>query len=73
MARQAKQCTKCAHIKQQRISWPTPENLVDRLRDKKESYVSVAKSLGVSDKSVRKYLLRNGIDPKTFLPLDIEN
>lgn len=64
---QAKQCTKCAHVKQQRIDWPSVDDLVTRLRDKKESYTSVGKSLGVSDNSVRKYLSKNNIDPKTFL------
>lgn len=66
---QAKQCTKCAHVKQQRIDWPTVDDLVIRLRDNRESYTSVAKSLGVSDNSVRKYLRKHNIDPKTFKPL----
>lgn len=67
---QAQQCTKCAHVKQQRIEWPSVDDLVTRLRDNKESYTSVSKSLGVSDNSVRKYLRKHGIDPKTFQPLD---
>lgn len=69
---QASQCTKCAHVKQQRIEWPTVDDLVTRLRDNKESYTSVAKSLGVSDNSVRKYLRKHNVDPKTFQPLDKE-
>lgn len=63
---QASQCVKCAHVKQQRIDWPPVDDLIARLRDKKESYTAVAKSLGVSDNSVRKYLKKNNIDPKTF-------
>lgn len=69
----AKQCTKCAHIKQQRIEWPPVDELLVRLRDNRESYTSVRKSLGVSDNSVRKYLRKNNINPKTFLPLDAES
>lgn len=65
----ATQCTKCAHVRQQRIEWPSVDDLITRLRDQKESYTSVAKSLGVSDNSVRKYLRKNNIDPKTFKPL----
>lgn len=70
---QAKQCVKCAHVKQQRTNWPSVDDLIVRLRDNKESYTSVAKTLGVSDNSVRKHLQRNNIDPKTFKPLDKEN
>lgn len=66
---QAKQCTQCAHVKQQRIDWPSVEELVARLRDNSESYSAVARSLGISDNSVRKYLRKNGIDPKTFKSL----
>jgi hypothetical protein len=73
MDRRAKQCMKCAHIKQQRIEWPPVADLLTRLRDNKETYTSVRKSLGVSDKSVRKYLRRNNIDPKTFLPLNAQS
>jgi hypothetical protein len=65
----AKQCVKCVHVKQQRTVWPPVEELLVRLRDNKESYTSVRKSLGVSDNSVRKYLRKHGIDPKTFKPL----
>lgn len=73
IAPQSKQCTKCAHIKQQRIEWPPVADLLVRLRDNRESYTSVRKSLGVSDNSVRKYLRKNNINPKTFLPLDAES
>lgn len=65
----AKQCVKCAHVKQQRTNWPPVDDLIFRLRDNKESYTSIAKSLGVSDNSIRKYLRKNGIDPSNFLPL----
>lgn len=69
----SKKCIKCAHAEQPtKIIWPPVENLVIRLRDNKESYVSVGKSLGVDHKSVRRHLLRNNIDPKTFLPSNNE-
>lgn len=66
---QAKQCTQCAHVKQQRIEWPPVEELLTRLRDNRESYSALSRSLGVSDNSVRKYLRKNNVDPKTFKPL----
>jgi hypothetical protein len=69
----ANQCNKCRYASQQRTNWPSVDDLIVRLRDNKESYTSVAKTLGVSDNSVRKYLQRNNIDPKTFQPLDKEN
>lgn len=66
---QAKQCTQCAHVKQQRIEWPPVEELLTRLRDNRESYSALSRSLGVSDNSIRKYLRKNNVDPKTFKPL----
>lgn len=70
--RRANQCNKCKYLGQQRIEWPLVDDLVIRLRDNRESYTSVAKSLGVSDNSVRKYLRKHNVDPKTFQPLDKE-
>jgi hypothetical protein len=44
------------------IEWPSPQEVVAMLE--KESFMKVGKRLGVRDNSVRKYLRRNGIDPK---------
>ena len=66
----SKKCMKCTYLdRPTKIVWPPVDDLVTRLRDNKESYVTVGKSLGVDHKSVRRHLLRNNIDPKTFLPL----
>lgn len=66
------QCAECLYLGRQKIVWPPANELVIRLRDNKESWVSVGKSLGVATSSIRRHLRRNNIDPKTFLPLDTE-
>lgn len=73
IARKAKQCHKCKNVAQYSTDWPSVDELITRLRDKKESWMSVGRSLGVSDTSVRGYLRRKNINPKTFLPLDAES
>lgn len=50
--------------KKNKIDYPAIEVLIASL--KTSSYLAVSKELGVSDNAIRKYLKRNGIDPKTF-------
>lgn len=66
------QCAKCLYLGRQKIAWPPANDLIIRLRDNKETWTSVGKSLGVATSSIRRHLLRNNINPKTFLPLDAE-
>lgn len=46
------------------------EILISRLRA--SNYTKLAKELGVSDNAIRKHLLRNGIDPKTLLTIEMD-
>lgn len=50
-------CLKCSHVAQQRIVWPSVEELQERL--KTTSFVQLGKQLGVSDNAIRKYLRNN--------------
>ena len=67
--RTSTKCVKCAHLDKHIIEWPSVRDLLVRLRDNREPYTSVAKSLGISDNAVRNFLRRNNIDPKTFKAL----
>jgi hypothetical protein len=60
----ATQCRSCSQVSRQakersatKIAWPTPEEVLARVNA--SSYSKVAKELGVSDTSVKQYLLRN--------------
>ena len=62
VSRNATRCRSCAAIDtDQKISWPSTEELIDRLRT--TSYVGLAKELGVSDNAIRKHLKKRGIVP----------
>lgn len=61
----AKTCAEC-HGKSTK-DWPSAPKIVELL--KTSNFSSVAKSLGVSDNSVRAYLRREGIDLKTIATL----
>ena len=51
-------------VRATKISWPPIEVLIEKLS--KQSYVSIAKELKVSDNSIRKYIRKCGYDPKTL-------
>lgn len=58
-------CQSCYQIGREgkpKIEWPSPRDVVAMLQE--ESYAKVGKRLGISDNSVRKYLRKNGINPK---------
>lgn len=50
-------------IPKKTVSWPSIEELVARVTA--SSFLRVADELGCSDNAIRKYLRRNGIDPKS--------
>lgn len=54
--------TKCAGEKKSKIIWPEISDLVEFIRS--TSFVYVSSILGVCDNSIRKHLVRNGINPK---------
>lgn len=56
-------CQSC-HNDNRKIEWPTMESIIQRLE--KESFLSLGKSLGVSDNAIRKRLKKYGFDPKNF-------
>ena len=49
-----KLCIKCGHQKQEKINWPSNEELLARL--KSSNYTRLAKELGVSDNAIRNRL-----------------
>lgn len=62
----AKICKKCSYIGQQKIEWPTLQDLISLLQ--KVSFVEAGKILNVSDNAIRKHLKTYGINPKTLKP-----
>lgn len=56
-ARNAKQCMKC--LVPIRIEWPDPQVLSNMLRDVEGNVSAVARSLGVTDNTVRKHMKRH--------------
>lgn len=63
VTRQSVRCKRCAQLalKRARINWDTPENLLKRLET--ESFLKVAKTIGVSDNAIRKFLITRGFEP----------
>lgn len=57
-------CKKCAQIGNTVADYPSVEDIVTGIIE--SNYTSYAKSLGVSDNAVRKYLRVRGVDPKTL-------
>jgi hypothetical protein len=53
---------KCARSASKKIVWPNPQDLTIWIRD--SSFTTVATKLGVSDNGLRKFLIRNNINPK---------
>lgn len=69
VTRKSTYCLRCAnarkkHDSQTRIQWPSLDELCVLLAS--QSYVAVAKQLGVTDSAIRKRLRKRGIDPKTL-------
>lgn len=66
-AKRSDSCLQCANdAKKVAIyQYPEVEELVFRV--KKSSFSAVGRELGMTDNAIRKYLKRNGIDPKTLL------
>lgn len=54
-----------------KINWPEVQTVLNMLETNSCNYV--AKELGVTDNAVRKFLKRNGIDPKTLQPFVKQN
>lgn len=65
--RTSKACLGCRSEENEIIIWPSTDTLITRLSQ--ESYLQVAKSLGVSDNAIRNRLRVRGIDPKTLQKL----
>lgn len=65
---ESKTCRSCADSsklgKNSKIEWPPLEDLVSRIKE--TNVLKVSKELGVSDNSVRKHLIRRGIDYKSL-------
>lgn len=55
--------TKCSGNNRTKIVWPDISSMIDMI--KTSSFTQVSSILGVTDNSIRKYLIRNGIDPKS--------
>lgn len=53
---------KCAHSSRKKIVWPSPDDLTTWIRE--SSFTKVATQLGVTDNGLRKFLIRNNINPK---------
>ena len=45
-----------------KIEWPSTDELVEMLKN--SNFVRVGLELGVSDNAIRKYLVRQGLNPK---------
>jgi len=58
ISRRATRCEICCKQNQERIIWPSTEELKKMVEE--SSYLAVAKKLGVSDNSVRKRIQRHG-------------
>ena len=54
--------TKCSGETRKKIVWPEIKDLVELIES--TSFVYASSILGVCDNSIRKYLIRNGINPK---------
>jgi len=54
--------TKCARLHRKTIVWPSVTDLTNQIKG--SSFSKVAKQLGVSDNGLRKFLIRNNINPK---------
>jgi DNA-directed RNA polymerase subunit RPC12/RpoP len=66
----SKRCQKCSSKfflgSGSKISWPSVEQVVKTVQE--SSWVETGKALGVSDNSVRKFLIKRGIDIKNLPP-----
>ena len=54
--------TKCSGEKRKKIIWPEIKDLISLIQS--TSFVYVSSVLGVCDNSIRKHLIKNGINPK---------
>lgn len=74
ISRQSESCRSCASKKnktggsQLKFNFPPIPDLLKMLAA--SSYTSVAKVIGCSDNTIRKHLMRNGINPKTLDTID---
>ena len=59
-------CVKCS-IPRKKIAWPNVSIVLGMLEEK--SFLQVGRELGVCDNSIRKYLVKQGYNPKTLEPL----
>jgi hypothetical protein len=59
----SKQCTDC-YERPTAITWPPISEILDKLRS--GNYSRLSRELGVSDNAIRKYVIKNGYDPKTL-------
>lgn len=61
----ANQCKSCVSASQDtKIDWPSVEEVVEQVR--LTNFSQAGKILGVSDNAIRKFLKKNGIDPKSL-------
>jgi ribosomal protein L40E len=51
---------------EERIEWPEPEQVVAMILHHGNNFTQVGRKLGISDNAIRKFLRRNGIDPKSI-------
>lgn len=58
----SKLCLECANNKRKRMIIDSPEDILEKL-NKGKSYVAIGKDNNVSDNAIRKFLIRNNIQP----------
>ena len=64
ITRHAVRCSKCLHKTQQKIQWPSDQELIEMVHNM--NWVQIGKQLGVSDNAVKKHLRTQNIDYKTI-------
>lgn len=57
-------CNRCTRLAQSSINWPPLEEVIEKVR--LTNFSKAGRLLGVSDNAIRKFLIRNGVDPKSL-------
>lgn len=61
----AKKCRKCQSESRLTVKYPEPSEVVSKLQET-GSWLATGRYFGIGDQTLRKYLVRNGIDPKSI-------
>lgn len=62
----ALRCVACSRINSRTIDYPPLEDVIGCLK-RNNSFLGASRELGIGDNTLRKFLKRNGVDPKTVL------